>query len=253
MKRILIICAAGLMALAMVSCGQKAPKVDAIVAGGAEPFALMLEYNAPVLAECVNAQTFAVPGKEVRSAFVTDVNPFGDKGHRGPGSWMADRKDGKYVVVVLEGGKPMGKPEGECDMAECDHEDGKPCDKPEAEKCDKCKAAEAAAACDKPEAEKCDKCKAAEAAAACNKPEAEKCDSCKHEEGMRHHGDKPCDKACEDAAVAVPEITVQQVADIKTADGKTLKAWKKAVKAGEVISFMGHRPGHHHAEAGKAE
>lgn len=233
MKRILIICAAGLMALAMVSCGQKAPKVDAIVAGGAEPFALMLEYNAPVLAECVNAQTFAVPGKEVRSAFVTDVNPFGDKGHRGPGSWMADRKDGKYVVVVLEGGKPMGKPEGECDMAECDHEDGKPCDKPEAEKCDKCKDAEAAAAC--------------------NKPEAEKCDSCKHEEGMRHHGDKPCDKACEDAAVAVPEITVQQVADIKTADGKTLKAWKKAVKAGEVISFMGHRPGHHHAEAGKAE
>ena len=247
MKRILTICAAGLMALAMASCGQKAPKVDAIVAGGAEPFALMLEYNAPVLAECVNAQTFAVPGKEVRSAFVTDVNPFGDKGHRGPGSWMADRKDGKYVVVVLEGGKPMGKPEGECDkceeakageceMAECDHEDGKPCDKPEAEKCDKCKAAEAAAACDK--------------------PEAEKCDSCKHEEGMRHHGDKPCDKACEDAGVAVPEITVQQVADIKTAEGKTLKAWKKAVKAGEVISFMGHRPGHHHhhhAEAGKAE
>jgi hypothetical protein len=233
MKRILIICAAGLMALAMVSCGQKAPKVDAIVAGGAEPFAVLLEYDAPVLAECVNAQTFAVPGKEVRSAFVTDVNPFGDKGHRGPGSWMADRKDGKYVVVVLEGGKPMGKPEGECDMAECDHEDGKPCDKPEAEKCDKCKAAEAAAAC--------------------NKPEAEKCDSCKHEEGMRHHGDKPCDKACEDAAVSVPEITVQQVADIKTADGKTLKAWKKAVKAGEVISFMGHRPGHHHAEAGKAE
>ena len=244
MKRILTICAAGLMALAMASCGQKAPKVDAIVAGGAEPFAVLLEYDAPVLAECVNAQTFAVPGKEVRSAFVTDVNPFGDKGHRGPGSWMADRKDGKYVVVVLEGGKPMGKPEGECDkceeakagecdMAECDHEDGKPCDKPEAEKCDKCKAAEAVAACDK--------------------PEAEKCDSCKHEEGMRHHGDKPCDKACEDAAVAVPEITVQQVADIKTADGKTLKAWKKAVKAGEVISFMGHRPGHHHAEAGKAE
>ena len=247
MKRILTICAAGLMALAMASCGQKAPKVDAIVAGGAEPFALMLEYNAPVLAECVNAQTFAVPGKEVRSAFVTDVNPFGDKGHSGPGSWMADRKDGKYVVVVLEGGKPMGKPAGECDkceeakageceMAECDHEDGKPCDKPEAEKCDKCKAAEAAAACDK--------------------PEAEKCDSCKHEEGMRHHGDKPCDKACEDAGVAVPEITVQQVADIKTAEGKTLKAWKKAVKAGEVISFMGHRPGHHHhhhAEAGKAE
>ena len=244
MKRIFTICAAGLMALAMASCGQKAPKVDAIVAGGAEPFAVLLEYDAPVLAECVNAQTFAVPGKEVRSAFVTDVNPFGDKGHRGPGSWMADRKDGKYVVVVLEGGKPMDKPEGECDkceeakagecdMAECDHEDGKPCDKPEAEKCDKCKAAEAAAACDK--------------------PEAEKCDSCKHEEGMRHHGDKPCDKACEDAAVAVPEITVQQVADIKTADGKTLKAWKKAVKAGEVISFMGHRPGHHHAEAGKAE
>lgn len=244
MKRIFTICAAGLMALAMASCGQKAPKVDAIVAGGAEPFAVLLEYDAPVLAECVNAQTFAVPGKEVRSAFVTDVNPFGDKGHRGPGSWMADRKDGKYVVVVLEGGKPMGKPEGECDkceeakagecdMAECDLEDGKPCDKPEAEKCDKCKAAEAVAACDK--------------------PEAEKCDSCKHEEGMRHHGDKPCDKACEDAAVAVPEITVQQVADIKTADGKTLKAWKKAVKAGEVISFMGHRPGHHHAEAGKAE
>ncbi|MCR5245993.1 MAG: hypothetical protein K6C31_06700 [Bacteroidales bacterium] len=246
MKKILTICSVGLMALAMASCGQKAPEVDAIVAGGAEPFALLLEYDAPVLAECVNAQTFAVPGKEVRSAFVTDVNPFGDKGQRGPGRWMADRKDGKYVVVVLDGGKPMGKPEGECEkceepkdgceMAECDHEGGKPCDKPEAEKCDKCKAAEAAAACDK--------------------PEAEKCDSCKHEEGMRHHGDKPCDKACEDAAVAVPEITVQQVADIKTADGKTLKAWKKAVKAGEVISFMGHRPGHHHhhhAEAGKAE
>ena len=92
MKRIFTICAAGLMALAMASCGQKAPKVDAIVAGGAEPFAVLLEYDAPVLAECVNAQTFAVPGKEVRSAFVTDVNPSVTKATGAPAAgWLTGR------------------------------------------------------------------------------------------------------------------------------------------------------------------
>ena len=56
--------------------------------------------------------------------------------------------------------------------------------------------------------------------------------------------DKPaCDKKCE---IPVPDVAVKQVVDIKTAEGKVVKAWKKAVKASEAVpAHKGHK--HHHA------
>lgn len=59
----------------------------------------------------------------------------------------------------------------------------------------------------------------------CGKCEGEKKECCK---------EKPecCKEKCE---IPVPEVAVQQVVDLKTAEGKVVKAWKKAVKATEAV------------------
>ena len=46
----------------------------------------------------------------------------------------------------------------------------------------------------------------------------------------------PKPEYCEE--LPVPEIAVQQVADIVTADGKVVKAWKKAVNATAAVPFI---------------
>ena len=57
--------------------------------------------------------------------------------------------------------------------------------------------------------------------------------------------------------IAVPEIAVKQVKEIKAADGSALKAWSKAFPATKAVPCFGPKgPKHHHGEAcpeGKAE
>lgn len=57
-----------------------------------------------------------------------------------------------------------------------------------------------------------------------------------------------CKEKCE---IPVPEVAVQQVVDLKTAEGKTVKAWKKAVKATEACPAPHH--GKHHGKPGCGE
>ena len=48
-----------------------------------------------------------------------------------------------------------------------------------------------------------------------------------------------CKEKCE---IPVPDVAVQQVVDLKTAEGKTVKAWKKAVKATEACPACPKKP-----------
>lgn len=226
MKKILMICAAGLAVLAAVSCCKNANKVTAIVAGPEQDvIALQIAYEAPVCPESVCPEAFEVCGREVACAQVCP-------------------KSGA-VTLILKGNCPKA----ECgEKAECDKpcekkcEEPKPCCKEEKPCCKEEKACceedccaepkpckeEGAECCDKPECcKKGDKpcCKE-------GKPECDKKAEC---------GNKPeCKKECKE--IAVPKICVKQVADIKDVDGNVIPAWKKAVKASEVKPICDKKP-----------
>ena len=227
----------GLVAMATLAGCKQAAKVTALVGGpDCKVAALEVEYDAEIDPASVCADAYKVEGEEVA---------------------VAKAVDPKHVIVVLKGEAPKApkpeccKPDAECCQPDadcckpakpecCEEPAPKPecCDKPEGK-------------CDKPEA-KCDKPEGK-----CEKPEAEKCDKCKAEEPKAECCDKPEGKGKKDAPkIEVPKIGVQQVADIKTLDGKTVKAWGKAVKATDAKPFKamhGHRHGHHHGEAAKPE
>ena len=108
--------------------------------------------------------------------------------------------DSNRVALIF---KAPGKHHHECGEAEgCEHEK---------EACDK------AEGCDKKDKDCCEKKEGCE----------EKAEGCEHHEGC----DKPEGKDAPKDCCEAPEITVKQAKDIKTVDGKIVKAWKKAVKA----------------------
>lgn len=115
----------------------------------------------------------------------------------------------EHVLIVL---KSECKGEG-CGKEDCEKEG---CDKADCEK----------AGCDKAECEK--------AKAECCKAKAE---------GEKDGCDKSkCCKDKDDDELPVPKVSVQQVADLKTLDGKTVKAWKSARPATDV-EFVGRGKG----------
>ncbi|MBQ3711518.1 MAG: hypothetical protein II891_03890 [Bacteroidales bacterium] len=224
MKKILMICAAGLAVLAAVSCCKNANKVTAIVAGPEQDvIALQIAYEAPVCPESVCPEAFEVCGREVVCA-------------------KACPKSGA-VTLILKGNCPKA----ECaEKAECGEkpECEKACDKPCEKKCEEpkpcCK--EEKACCEEDCCAEPKPCKE-EGAECCDKPECCKkgdkpcCKEGKPEcEKKAECGDKPeCKKECKE--IAVPKICVKQVADIKDVEGNVIPAWKKAVKASEVKPF----------------
>ena len=263
MKRFLFLCAAGAaIVAAAVACSSKPEKVTAVVAGkDAAPVALVVEYDAPVAAASVTPETFAVPGFEVAGVFVTDKNP-SEKPECKPGE--GPKPEGpKPECKPGEGPKPECKP-GEGPKPECCKPDAECC-KPDAECCkpgedgtkpECCKPGEGP----KPEGPK-PECKPGEGPKPegcpegpcvgkdgkyvvillkgdCPKPE------CKPGEGPKPEGQKPECKPGEGPKpegckeIAVPEIAVQQIAPIKSAEGKDIKAWKKAVKATAAVPCM---------------
>ena len=236
MKKLMMICAAGLAVLAAVSCCKKANKVTAIVAGPEQDvIALQIAYEAPVCPESVAPEAFEVEGREVVCA-------------------MACPKEG-VVTVLLKGNCPKHECEGEKPECGEKHECG---EKPQCEK----------AACDKPCEKKCEEpkpcCKeeksccpeeccgeakpCKEGGECCDKP---CCKEGKPECGEKHEcGEKPeCKKECKE--IAVPKIAVKQVADLKDVEGNVIPAWKKAVKASDVKPLP--KPHHHGCKEGKPE
>lgn len=236
MKKILMICAAGLAVLAAVSCCKNANKVTAIVAGPEQDvIALQIAYEAPVCPESVCPEAFEVEGREVVCAKVCP-------------------KSGAVTLIL----------KGNCPKAECGekHECDKPCEKKCGEAKPECgEQPECEKACDKPCEKKCEEPKACckeekacceedccaepkpckeEGAECCDKPECCKkgdkpcCKEGKPEcDKKAECGEKPeCKKECKE--IAVPKICVKQVAELKDVEGNVIPAWKKAVKASEV-------------------
>lgn len=162
MKKILMICAAGLAVLAAVSCCKNANKVTAIVAGPEQDvIALQIAYETPVCPESVCPEAFEVCGREVVCA-------------------KACPKSGA-VTLILKGNCPKHECEGE--KPECGD---KPCEKKCGEAKPECGEKHE---CDKPCGEQKPECKKA-----CEpKPECDKKAEC---------GDKPeCKKECKEIAV----------------------------------------------------
>lgn len=221
---IFAVCAA-VSVLAVSCCGGK-QKVCAVVAGPDKVAAVVIEYPEAIDAESVCPEAYVVDGEEVVCTKLVD---------------------GNKVIVALKK-DCCGKHEG-CEKKACD--EAKPeCDKPA---CDK------KAECGKPCHKKPECCKEGAQCcvegAECCKPACDKKAEC---------GDKPacdkkaeCDKPCpkdadkkpcckEKCDIPVPDVSVKQVVDIKTAEGKVVKAWKKAVKASEAVpAHKGNK--HHHA------
>ena len=204
-------CAMGLVAAATLAGCKQAAEVTALVAGpDCKVVALEVEYDVAIDPTSVNADAYKVEGEEVVAAKAVDP---------------------EHVIVVIGSGKPEGEcckeaGEGKEECGKC--EEAKPeCCKEAKEECGKCE--EAKPDCCKEGKEECDKCE--EAKPECCKEGKEECDKCEGKDAPK---------------IAVPDISVRQVADIKALDGKTVKAWSRAVKAGEAKPFMGKHGGRHH-------
>ena len=198
----------GLAVAATLAGCKQAAEVTALVAGPeCKVVALEVEYDVAIDPTSVCADAYKVEGEEVVAAKAVDP---------------------EHVIVVIG----CGKPEGECckkakeECGKC--EEAKPeCCKEAKEECGKCE--EAKPECCKEGKEECGKCE--EAKPECCKEAKEECGKCEGKDAPK---------------IAVPNIAVRQVADIKTLDGKPLKAWSRAVKAGDAKPFMGKHGGRHH-------
>jgi hypothetical protein len=254
MKKNIIVSVIGVAAagLLLASCSGGQPEsVTAVVAGpDGQPAAVVVKYAKAVSAESVAADAFQIEGKEIEKVFVTD----------------------KDFTAVPEKPECKGeKPECDKAKAQCDSTKTQ-CDStktqcPEAKpECEGPKSVDGQfvvivlkKAC--PEKPACDTAKAECEKAACDSTKAEckkaACDSAKVE--CEKAGKPECKEGKPEKCpeVAVPEIAVKQVKEIKAADGSALKAWSKAFPATKAVPCFGPKgPKHHHGQAcpeGKAE
>ena len=258
MKKNIIVSVIGVAAagLLLASCSGGQPEsVTAVVAGpDGQPAAVVVKYAKAVSAESVAADAFQIEGKEIEKVFVTD----------------------KDVTAVPEkpeckGEKPeCDKAKAQCDSTKTQCPEAKPeCEGPKSVDGQFVvillkKACPEKPACDSTKAENHDcgmdpkECEANNHEC-CPEEKAPKheCDSTKHE--CEKAGKPECKEGKPEKCpeIAVPEIGVQQVKEIKAADGSALKAWCKAFPATKAVPCFGPKgPKHHHGQAcpeGKAE
>ena len=252
MKKNIIVSVIGVAAagLLLSSCSAKPESVTAVVAGpDGQPAAVVVKYAKAVSAESVTADAFQIEGQEIENVFVTD----------------------KDITAVPE--KPECKePKPECDStkAECPEAKHECCDSTKVAPKPECEGPKSVdgqfvvivlkKACPEKPACEGDQCDSTKAECPEAKPECEgnhencekaACDSTKHE--CEKAGKPECKEGKPEKCpeIAVPEISVQQVKEIKAADGKALKAWSKAFPATKAVPFFhGPKgPKHHHGEA----
>ena len=99
--------------------------------------------------------------------------------------------------------------------------------------------------CGKCEGEKKECCKekaeCGEKKECCEEKKPECCEE-KKPECCEEKKEECCKEKAECCEIPVPDVAVKQVVDIKTAEGKTVKAWKKAVKATEACPACHKKP-----------
>ena len=290
MKKNIILSMVGVAAagLLLTSCSGKPESVTAVVAGpDGQPAAVVVKYAKAVSAESVSADAFQVEGQEIETVFVTDKDittppekpeckgekPECDstkaacpeaKAECDKAKADCDGKhtdcDGKHADCDGKHADCDGK-HADCDgkHADCDGEH-KDCKK-EAKECEGPKSVDGQFVvivlkkeC-KGEKHECDSTNAAcpEAKAECDStkaacPEAKaNCDG-KHADCDGKHAD--CEKAEKCPEVAVPDVKVNQVKEIKAADGSALKAWGKAFPATKAVPCFGPKGHKHHHHGG---
>ncbi len=227
------VAAAGLL---LTSCSGKPESVTAVVAGpDGQPAAVVVKYAKAVSAESVSADAFQVEGQEIETVFVTD------KDITTPPE-KPECKGEKPECDSTKAACPEAKAECDGKHADCDGEH-KDCKK-EAKECEGPKSVDGQfvvivlkkACAEKPACEgaECDSTKAA-----CPEAKAE-CDG--------KHAD--CEKAEKCPEVAVPDVKVNQVKEIKAADGSALKAWGKAFPATKAVPCFGPKGHKHHHHDG---
>ena len=287
MKKNIILSMVGVAAagLLLTSCSGKPESVTAVVAGpDGQPAAVVVKYAKAVSAESVSADAFQVEGQEIETVFVTDkdiTTPPEKPECKGEKPECDSTKaacpeakaecDGKHADCDGKHADCDGK-HADCDgeHADCDGEH-KDCKK-EAKECEGPKSVDGQfvvivlkkACAEKPACEgaECDSTKAAcpEAKAECDGKHAEcdgkhaECDSTKaacpeaKAECDGKHAD--CEKAEKCPEVAVPDVKVNQVKEIKAADGSALKAWGKAFPATKAVPCFGPKGHKHHHHGG---
>ena len=214
MKKLVMFGGVALVMLATLHGCKSTPEISALVKGKeCKVVALDLEYEAAIDPASVSIESFVVEGEEIVFAKVTEPE------HVLIVLKRECKGDGQGCMKQGECGK------GECEKGECENGE---CDKGES---DKAKTESEKSACEKGGCENggCEK-------TACKKEET-KCDKAKSDCKIAK-----CFKAKTDDGVVIPDIRVKQIADIKTLDGKTLKAWSSARKATDV-EFIGRGKG----------
>ena len=108
-----------LLSLSGTTAFAQEPKITTVLEGpDSIPSTIILEYSQPISASSVSPETFVIPGVNIMGVFVTDTPPTtdplppmmdGQKTERNDGErpQMPPRPesvDGKYVVLLLEGG-----------------------------------------------------------------------------------------------------------------------------------------------------
>lgn len=272
MKKNIIVSVIGVAAagLLLSACSAKPESVTALVAGpDGQPAAVVVKYAKAVSAESVTADAFQIEGQEIENVFVTDKEPKPECD-----STKAEKHhDCGMDPKECEANNHECCPEEKAPKHECDSTKACPEAKPE---CEGPKSVDGQfvvillkKACpEKPACEgvECDSTKAEcpEAKPECEKagkPECEgnhencekaACDSTKHE--CEKAGKPECKEGKPEKCpeIAVPEISVKQVKEIKAADGKALKAWSKAFPATKAVPFFHGPKGPKHPHHGEA-
>lgn len=275
MKKNIIVSMVGVAAagLLLASCSAKPESVTAVVAGpDGQPAAVVVKYAKAVSAESVTADAFQIEGQEIENVFVTDKDI----------TAAPEKPEFKGEKPACDSTKACPEAKTECDKApkhdcgmdpkECEANNHECCPEEKAQ-CDSTKVCpEGKPECEGPksvdgqfvviclkkacpekpacEGEKpaCDSTKACpEAKPECDKAPKHECAKEAACDSTKAECEKPEKPACPE--IAVPEIAVKQVKEIKAADGSALKAWGKAFPATKAVPCFFHGPKgpkHHH-------
>ena len=85
-----------IMALVLSSCGGPAKQVDALITETGKQAGIVIEYKSPIDKGSVSNESFQVPGKEIRTCFVSNSNTF----RKISGEQLSG--GGRFVIIILD-------------------------------------------------------------------------------------------------------------------------------------------------------
>ena len=218
-----------LLSLSGTTAFAQEPKITTVLEGPSSiPSTIILEYSQPISASSVSPETYVIPGVNIRGVFVTDSAPTADPlpprtdgqktekndGERPQMPPRPESVDGKYVVLLLEGGMGGRRGHGMRGGPGMPPPDGTVPERSD---------------------------KAGQNDKAQSRSGAEKSQSGREGQGMRRmgpggpQGQRGMRPPMEGSSTPKTPILIQQVKDITTVSGNALKAWKESREADNFI------------------